>query len=437
MILYAAMLQLQLQSYQFQFLSSMNSSIQLSKLNTSNTSRVVSAGVGYRLLKEGEVILRGDEYLSSVSGQWEPRSSAIGGRQGSVGSGWCPTRRADAGEGYRFLKDGETILRTDQGIHPMLQKWMDMPLGAWGNRYDSTRMVMGRRKVETNAAAPAPAKATVERKPEPRVFAGEGYRFLREGETFVASDEAIHTGSRMDHHDGFKVQATTSATYPEGYYRRKVEAPKVETKAPAKAAPVAGYGFRLLASHEVIQKGDSYDSGRDFISKCECSIGMTVAAAQARWDNIGLEHVRRSVKAPAGFRLLEATEIVKDGDRYLTQDGADAQGNACVCTVGDSAQEAIGWLKTITAFAIIRPVEAVKAEAPKPKTYEVKLTLTQKQAEQLRDFGIHVGGIAETTARGAFDQINRQLEAMGVSADYASRKPKFCSCSDTGIHFNG
>ena len=118
----------------------------------------------------------------------------------------------DVGVGYRRLQNGERIQAGDEFHMSPSDVWsLTSNVGYFVNSSSLTY----RRKVE-------------QRRPTPCAFAGEGYRFLKAGERFQEGDECVHMSTLGNNchaisgvHYGQAVRPTTSAAYPEGYYRRR------------------------------------------------------------------------------------------------------------------------------------------------------------------------------------------------------------------------
>lgn len=266
-------------------------------MNTVTKSSTVNPGYGYRLLKDGEIIQRGDESLDIV---WQDRVELFHSERGAnigepMGPGRFPTRRKiDVGSGYRLVGEIEVLKEGDQScmvkyLHegtwwPISVSMGERAGSAWAMLADP---VVARRKVEApkpTVASPRVPKGTppagyrflvegeivqasdawvrydgslepangisfnyvgskvgkhvcdltdspfvrkVERTPEPKVFAGEGWRFLKAGERLQRGDEAVHLlhtsyAQVFPEAFGTAVNDADAGSYPEGYYRRKV-----------------------------------------------------------------------------------------------------------------------------------------------------------------------------------------------------------------------
>jgi hypothetical protein len=217
----------------------------------------IEAGPGYRLLRNGEVILPTDEFYIAPSNCWKTTGNP-GLKVGSAGLDCVPAYRRkivpEAVPGYRFLEPHETIQEGDE-------VWTD----------DDPRFIKSAlveltvqqvRDYRVEFSSKTPAEIAYRRKgEEPEVVAGPGYRLLQKGDVIQAGDEYwlegkgpwIAYGDGEDEDGSIGMEWTPfedGGLYP---VRRKLEEPTPQT--------VAGPGYRLLEDGEEILAGDEYADG--------------------------------------------------------------------------------------------------------------------------------------------------------------------------------
>lgn len=201
----------------------------------------LNPGVGYRLLKAGEIIQQGDEF--SIRGDnWEIRNTEIGkpfdpirGQFIKIGDHY-PTRRAveppsvNPGPGYRLLKIGEIREPGDQVLNGV--NWVEVYyIGEPVSKASGTC----RRKIES-----------------PFVDPGPGYRLLQRGEILQPGDQW------KDNRRAGGWHRTRNAGKPArfGKYRRKIESSEILGQLIAEQRAPEGKLFRLLVIGEIIMPGD-------------------------------------------------------------------------------------------------------------------------------------------------------------------------------------
>lgn len=261
---------------------------------------------GYRELTAGEKIQPFDQYLHGKT--WKAREGTK-----RVGHAYRPdecsvtvratiyqsTDAVASEPGYRFLNLGEKLVKGDQCFYE-----------AWGTTSgwrdgravgDPGYACIYRRKTPTPAprtsgilrseAVEAPAApAPVERKPEPGVYPGEGYRFLDVGEKIQHGDRIIHVcGMLLDageHIAGSTVNPASQNLRPWGHYARKIEAPAPATPKPTSITaswPPAPAGYRYLVEGEKVQVGDRYIGSDGFADDGEDSDSHFIGTHAVGW----------------------------------------------------------------------------------------------------------------------------------------------------------
>lgn len=350
--------------------------------DTYNYVRPVPSIPGYRLLQNGETVQVGDLFAGSPSESHlgnhttlDSRCYSVGQKVGAPGNFpgsvffrkvedtpkvWNPQGIASPGEGYRFLNEGETRLRTDEFLL-VEGEWVrtGSPGIAVGSQCDGNSSVTYRRKVE----APAPKLPA-------------GLRLLGDSETIQVGDYftffldslsdyycGAQLGAHCDHMVG-KTPGTVESGF-KGFYMRKLPAPS-PTPAPAttdfptrrkivrnsEPRVYAGDGYefvpvgeKLLPTDEVIYQSWTHPLGE--------SANVSEARVSANGPAWQYGFYRRKVQAPAApspasgsesapvpasYRKLVKGEKVRPSDHILRPGGLLDPARGCASldwTVGD------------------------------------------------------------------------------------------------------
>lgn len=303
----------------------------------------IEPGAGYRLLGDDEEILPTDEYFNpDATSQW--KTDDDGGdtprdRRSSGYSGLQFRRKLhemiDPGAGYRLLVKGEKILPTDQFrsiITP--NTWADT---VFAGKTVGEGLASGftyRRKVEVPAPAPVA--------PEPQITIPAGYRTLKVGDLFAATDKAFYKSSGQVRELASWLVGNVVKDHdlipglPILWLRPITTAAASYTEAAKPTAPVFKVGdrVRLLGGWYDSPSNPIWDSKHGKVIGTITSVAANVTALPlvVRWDNaqinsyrpdnLGLHvdeqlpHHQTGKLPPAGYRWLKEGETREVGDVY-------------------------------------------------------------------------------------------------------------------------
>jgi hypothetical protein len=137
---------------------------------------IVNPGYGYRFLKTGETIAKTDEVYMSALGSFERTGDA-----GRIVRAHDLTyrRKIEAGVGYRIVDENEPIRLGDENMETWrVERWGPVSISiGLTPKQDGRSDLVWRRKVEA---------------PKPAVDVGKGYRLLGKSDTIKAGDEYLN-----------------------------------------------------------------------------------------------------------------------------------------------------------------------------------------------------------------------------------------------------
>lgn len=190
-----------------------------------------------------------------------------------------PDNAPTPGEGYRFLNEGEVLVKTDEIYKPLTSTWIETlnegrEVGSTGSRFTY------RRKVETVA------------KPKTkRIRPQKGYRMLKRGEKIEKGD-IFHQKNDVFNQGWTEVGSSIGLTVGDKnrsetlklVFSRKIKEKKAE--APKKLPPSdMPKGYRVLEKGEVIQQGDKGTQHAGGWINLSDTVGMKAGDAGAlKWN---------------------------------------------------------------------------------------------------------------------------------------------------------
>jgi len=89
----------------------------------------------WRLLEQGEVILKGDEGRMGTDREFDPKAYGMSLNHPLANNSWEVRRRVRMqSDGWRFIDAGETVTAGDEALLPLRQDWIPIT-GGIGEKY--------------------------------------------------------------------------------------------------------------------------------------------------------------------------------------------------------------------------------------------------------------------------------------------------------------